>query len=308
MSQPVFSDRRLVGVGRIRGDRPAPEGGHRCHDLEHRARHVQALRRAGQQRQVRVGRGGLSKVRVEVAGFATADASKVGVEASARTSPVRGSSMTTAPFSLAEGGDGRFLERQDERRPERLRIGWVRLELAGQVVQRVGRDDAAQLRRSTRASSPADPYWRDAVADDARERRRGIHAVRLAVLVALVRRRAASPSRSVIIAAHDVPRGGDHRGVVRASRSAARLDDLPVAGAGGERAEGQRQHERHASERHPDPDAPPGPRRRRARHGMRVGGRSVRRPSGGAPVEHADGSGRRDAAAATDLGSAPRAR
>ena len=87
----------------------------------------------------------VERVLATFAGSATPEALNVGVEASTRTSPLRGSSITTAPRLRPSASTAASWSSQDERRPQVLRVGRVDLELADEVAQRVRRDDAAQL-------------------------------------------------------------------------------------------------------------------------------------------------------------------
>ena len=57
---------------------------------------------------------GLERRLAACRGFEIADASYVGVEARASTSPLRGSSITTAPAELAERVDGGPLQARSE--------------------------------------------------------------------------------------------------------------------------------------------------------------------------------------------------
>src|SRR6185503_6078837 len=109
------------------------------------------------------------------------------------------------------------------------------------------------------------------VADHAGEGVRGIHAVWLAVLVAFVPRQADAVAVGDL-AAKDVAGGRDDRRIIRRPTQVLGFDDLPVAGAQGEAAEGETEDQRDAAEgsANSDSTARPGRRRARDRIGVRI--------------------------------------
>ena len=156
----------------------------------------------------------------------------MGVEASTRISPVAGSSITTAPWSLPSPATAACCSRRssDSRKPERG-MG-RRPELVHQAAQRIrslqaeqlGVVGALQARRAEQAGR---------VPDDLADRLVAILPLRLAVGVA----RAAGEPGPVPVDDRTTQgparRRDDHR-VVRGRGQALRLHDLPPARAAGQ--------------------------------------------------------------------------
>ena len=231
MSQPVFSAAGWSAYVVSGRDRAAAERGDRGDDLEHRAGHVQALRRARQERLAVVGPERRRRSRVAVAGLATPRRRRSGVETRARTSPVRGSSMHDraavlgpAPPPRPAGARATSVVRRSCGSDGSAR------NLRGQLAQRVGRDDAAQL-GVPGVLEAGGPELARRVADDAataRSRRRRGTARRSGRACS---RRGATPSRSKISPRRTLRAAAMTAASSPGAAEVRRFDDLPVAGA-----------------------------------------------------------------------------
>src|SRR4051794_858802 len=101
-----------------------------------------------------------SKVALAVSGFAMPDASYVGVDASARTSPVDGSSITTAPRRLPSAATAAFWRSHDN---DRVRsFGSYRSAPNFASASLTGSPPSPVSSASYARSSPARPYVDDA--------------------------------------------------------------------------------------------------------------------------------------------------
>ena len=169
-SRPFFSAAGCCGNVVVGRDRARVEAGDRRHDLEHRARHVAAQRRARQERVGVVGLERRERRRRPWPGRRSRTRRRSGVEARASTSPVVGSSITTAPRSLPRPSTAARWSRRSSVSLEAERLARASASnLSSRPPNGSAPDEAEQL-RVVRALQAGRPVLARGVADDVADR------------------------------------------------------------------------------------------------------------------------------------------